>query len=47
MKSTQFCVMKQQGDNIEILSGLEIGMDVVEEGARSVKEGQNVEIINE
>lgn len=38
---------RSQGNNIEILSGLEIGMDVVEEGARSVKEGQNVEIINE
>lgn len=38
---------RSQGDNIEVLSGLEIGMDVVEEGARSVKEGQDVEIINE
>ncbi|MFK2819305.1 efflux RND transporter periplasmic adaptor subunit [Flavobacteriaceae sp. LMIT009] len=38
---------RSQGDNIEILSGLEIGMDIVEEGARSVKEGQDVEIINE
>ena len=38
---------KSQGDNIEVLSGLEIGMNVVEEGARSVKEGQDVEIINE
>ncbi len=35
------------GDSIEVLSGLEIGMDIVEEGARSVKEGQDVEIINE
>ena len=38
---------RSQGDNIEVLSGLEIGMDIVQEGARSVKEGQDVEIINE
>ena len=38
---------KAQGDIIEILSGITVGMDIVEEGARSVKEGQSVEIINE
>lgn len=38
---------KTQGDIIEVLSGVEAGMDIVEEGARSVKEGQSVEIINE
>lgn len=38
---------KVQGDHIEILNGLEVGMEIVEEGARSVKEGQQVEIINQ
>jgi len=38
---------KTQGDNIEILSGLTLNMQIVEEGARSVKEGQDVEIINQ
>lgn len=36
---------KTQGDNIEILSGLENGFEVIMEGARSVKDGQNVKII--
>ena len=38
---------KAQGDVIEILSGVKSGMDIVKEGARSVKEGQKVEIINQ
>lgn len=38
---------KTQGDIIEVLSGVKVGMEIVEEGARSVKEGQSVEIINE
>jgi RND family efflux transporter MFP subunit len=38
---------KSQSDNIEVLTGIQVGMDIVEEGARSVKEGQEVEIINE
>ena len=38
---------KTQEDNIEVLSGLNLNMEIVEEGARSVKEGQNVEIINQ
>lgn len=38
---------KAQGDVIEVLSGVEVGMNIVEEGARSVKEGQNVEVIND
>jgi RND family efflux transporter MFP subunit len=38
---------KTQEDNIEVLSGLNLNMEIVDEGARSVKEGQNVEIINQ
>lgn len=38
---------RSQDDNIEVLSGIEVGMAIVEEGARSVKEDQDVEIINE
>ena len=37
---------KTQGDNIEILSGLKDGDMIIQEGARSVKEGQTVKIIN-
>lgn len=36
---------KTQGDDIEILSGLENGLEVIKEGARSVKDGQDVKII--
>ena len=36
---------KKQGNNIEVLSGLKEGDQVVEEGARSVKDGQSVKII--
>ncbi|GAA4233619.1 efflux RND transporter periplasmic adaptor subunit [Postechiella marina] len=36
---------KTQGDYIEILSGLEDGLSVIEEGARSVKDGQAVKIL--
>lgn len=36
---------KTQGDNIEILSGLQNGLEVIMEGARSVKDGQDVKII--
>ncbi len=36
---------KTQDDYIEVLSGLENGNEVVEEGARSVKDGQEVKII--
>ena len=35
-----------QGDVIEVTSGLEAGMEVIVEGARSVNEGQKVKIIN-
>lgn len=37
---------KTQGDYIEILSGLTNNMEVIEEGARSVKDGQDVKILN-
>lgn len=36
---------KTQGDNIEVLSGLENGNEIVDEGARSVKDGQDVKIL--
>ena len=36
-----------QGDFIEVTSGLEPGMQVIHEGARSVNDGQKVKIINE
>ncbi|WP_405208413.1 efflux RND transporter periplasmic adaptor subunit [Aquimarina sp. LLG6339-5] len=37
---------KTQGDYIEILEGINNGDDIISEGARSVKDGQKVEIIN-
>lgn len=37
---------KTQGDYIEILSGLENGLEVIDEGARSVKDGQEVKILS-
>ena len=37
---------KTQGDKIEILKGLKDGDKVIQEGARSVKEGQTVKLIN-
>ncbi|MDC7994757.1 efflux RND transporter periplasmic adaptor subunit [Altibacter sp. HG106] len=36
---------KTQGDIIEVLSGLTPGAEIIDEGARSVKEGQSVKII--
>jgi len=36
---------KTNGDNIEVLSGLEHGSEIIEEGARSVKDGQEVKIL--
>ncbi len=36
---------KTQGDNIEVLSGLENGNEIIKEGARSVKDGQDVKIL--
>jgi RND family efflux transporter MFP subunit len=37
---------KVQGDYVEILEGLKDGDTIVQEGARSVKDGQKVEILN-
>ena len=37
---------KTQGSLVEVLSGVSDGDELVEEGARSVKDGQNVEILN-
>jgi len=37
---------KTQGDIIEVLNGLSAGVEIIKEGARSVKEGQEVKIIN-
>ncbi|ALJ05292.1 RND transporter [Pseudalgibacter alginicilyticus] len=36
---------KTQGDFIEVLSGLENGEEIIDEGARSVKDGQEVKIL--
>ena len=36
---------KTQGDYIEVLAGLENGNEIIEEGARSVKEGQEIKIL--
>ncbi len=37
---------KTQGDVIEVLKGLENNAEIIQEGARSVKDGQKVQIIN-
>jgi len=37
---------KTQGDVIEVLKGLENNTEIIQEGARSVKDGQKVQIIN-
>ena len=36
---------KTQGDVIEVLSGIEEGMEIIKEGARSVKDSQPVKVI--
>ncbi|NNF19364.1 MAG: efflux RND transporter periplasmic adaptor subunit [Flavobacteriaceae bacterium] len=36
-----------QGNEVEILSGLKAGDQVIKEGARSVKDGQKVELLNQ
>ncbi|SEP70741.1 RND family efflux transporter, MFP subunit [Hyunsoonleella jejuensis] len=36
---------KTNGDNIEVISGIENGMEIINEGARSVKDGQEVKIL--
>ena len=37
---------KTQGDVIEVLKGIENGAEIIQEGARSVKDGQTVKVIN-
>jgi len=37
---------RTQGDVIEVLNGLENGAEIIMEGARSVRDGQDVEVIN-
>ncbi|MFC4722573.1 efflux RND transporter periplasmic adaptor subunit [Geojedonia litorea] len=37
---------RTQGDVIEILEGIENGAEIIQEGARSVKDGQTVKVIN-
>ncbi|RJE75404.1 efflux RND transporter periplasmic adaptor subunit [Reichenbachiella sp. MSK19-1] len=36
---------KTQGDDVEILSGIKAGENIIQEGARSVKDGQKVKIL--
>ncbi|WNH08878.1 efflux RND transporter periplasmic adaptor subunit [Thalassobellus suaedae] len=38
---------KTQGDVIEVLGGIENGSEIIQEGARSVKDGQTVKVINQ
>ena len=38
---------KTQGDVIEVLKGIQNGVEIIQEGARSVKDGQTVKIINQ
>ncbi len=38
---------KTQGDIIEVLKGIQNGVEIIQEGARSVKDGQTVKIINQ
>jgi membrane fusion protein (multidrug efflux system) len=38
---------KTQGDVIEVLKGIENGSEIIKEGARSVKDGQTVKVINQ
>jgi len=38
---------RTQDDVIEVLNGFEDGAEIIQEGARSVKDGQTVEIINQ
>ena len=36
-----------QGDYIEVIKGLDPGIEIIQEGARSVNDGQEVKIINQ
>ncbi|MEE4001664.1 efflux RND transporter periplasmic adaptor subunit [Tenacibaculum sp. FZY0031] len=44
-KQTIITTGKTQGDIIEVLSGIENGTKIIEEGARSVKNGQEVKVL--
>lgn len=44
VKKTVITTGKTQGANIEVLTGLENGNQIIKEGARSVKDGQKVKI---
>lgn len=44
-KKTIITTGKTQGDFVEVLSGIESGQSIIVEGARSVKEGQQVKIL--
>ncbi|WP_299011160.1 efflux RND transporter periplasmic adaptor subunit [uncultured Tenacibaculum sp.] len=44
-KQTIITTGKTQGDIIEVLSGIESGTKIIDEGARSVKNGQEVKIL--
>ena len=45
VKRQVITIGKTQGDNIEVLSGIKNGEEIIDEGARSVKEGQEVKIL--
>ncbi|WP_462250172.1 efflux RND transporter periplasmic adaptor subunit [Ekhidna sp.] len=45
-KKTIITTGKTQGDVIEVLSGIQNGQSIIIEGARSVKDGQEVKILN-
>ncbi|PNQ72038.1 efflux RND transporter periplasmic adaptor subunit [Hanstruepera neustonica] len=45
-KKTIITTGKTQGDVIEVLSGIENDTEIIKEGARSVKDGQSVEVID-
>ncbi|WP_223034652.1 efflux RND transporter periplasmic adaptor subunit [Hanstruepera marina] len=45
-KKTIITTGKTQGDVIEVLSGIENNAEIIKEGARSVKDGQSVEVID-
>ncbi|NKI26675.1 efflux RND transporter periplasmic adaptor subunit [Arenibacter sp. 6A1] len=45
-QKTVIATGKTQGAYIEVLSGIDAGMHVIKEGARSVKDGQIVKILN-
>ena len=38
---------KTQGSMVEVLTGIESGNELIKEGARSVKDGQNVQILHD